>query len=89
MALPADLTIDIDAPPLRGVDVLAQLNNAIEEIRVLRTALAALATSYNATLTKLDADGGVTDVNYNSTKAVVTTTYATDTTHVARKIHKH
>jgi hypothetical protein len=99
MALPADITIDIDAPPLRGVDPLAQLNNTIEECRILRTGLAALAASHNTLQTaldtlaaKLNADAGVTDVNYatnNAAGAVVTTTYATDSAHLAHKIHKH
>lgn len=86
MGTPADVTLDRDTPPLRGEDVRTQLNHLIADVRVLRTGLAALAAAYNASLTKLDADAGVTDANYNATGAVVTTTYALDTTLTAAKV---
>lgn len=112
MSLPADVTIDNNSAPMRGNDVVAQLNNAITEIRTLRTGLAelaaahnalaikadTLATAYNATLTKLDSDAGVTGTDYHATNpavvtfesgnAVVATAYATDSTHIAKKL-KH
>jgi hypothetical protein len=86
MALPSDVTEDLNTAPLRGRQTRAQLNNLIADVRVLRTALAALAAAYNTALAKLDADGGVTDTNYVATGAVVTTTYAADTTLTAAKV---
>lgn len=72
-------TTTISTPTgLRGSDVAdmrLQLNKAIDDIEVLRAGLNTLATNYNAVLTKLDADAGVTDTNYNSTQAVTRTTY--------------
>lgn len=63
---------------LRGSDandLLVQFNKLVDDVEVLRAGLNTLATNFNATLTKLDADAGVTDVNYNSLQAVVRTTY--------------
>jgi len=53
----------------------ASLNKIVDDVEVLRAGLNTLATNFNATLTKLDADAGVTDTNYNATQAVVRTTY--------------
>jgi hypothetical protein len=50
-------------------------NNLVDDIEVIRAALYTLATNFNAVLTKLDADAGVTDTNYNSLQAVTRTTY--------------
>lgn len=99
MALPADVTIDANSSPLRGTDYQRQINHLVDEVRTLRTGLAALAVQFNAVLVKLDtqatklnADGGVTDANYAATyvsgNAAVDTAYATDATHVAAKLKK-
>jgi len=98
MSLPADITIDRDTPPVRGNDLVAQINNLIDENRTLRTGLAdtaaalnLLQTAVDTMATKLNADAGVTDTNYaatNATHAVTTTAFATDTTHKAHKL-KH
>lgn len=58
-------------------DLLVNFNKLVDDVEVLRAALNTLATNFNATLTKLDADAGVTDTNYNSTQAVTRTTYDT------------
>lgn len=67
----------------------SQLNNAIDDLEVLRAALNTLATNFNATLTKLDADAGVTDANYSSLQAVVRTAYDTASDLVAAKTTTH
>ncbi len=70
-----------------GVDVLREeLNKLIDDVEVLRAALNTLATNFNATLTKLDDDAGVTDTNYNATQAVVRTTYDTAADLAAGKV---
>lgn len=51
------------------------VNKIIDDLEVLRAGLNTLATNFNAVLTKLDADAGVSDTNYNSTQAVTRTTY--------------
>ncbi len=72
-----------------GADVgqlVVQHNLLIDDVEVLRAALNTLATNFNAVLTKLDADTGVTDTNYNSTQAVTRTTYDTAGDLAAAKI---
>lgn len=56
-------------------DLCKQFNKLVDDVEVLRAALNTLATNFNATLVKLDADAGVTDTNYNATQAVTRTTY--------------
>lgn len=46
----------------------------VTKINALESALNTFQTKYNATLTKLDADAGVTDTNYNSTNGVTAVT---------------
>lgn len=58
-------------------DLIINHNLVVDDVEVLRAALNTLATNFNAVLTKLDADAGVTDTNYNSTQAVTRTTYDT------------
>lgn len=58
-------------------DMVVNFNLLVDDVEVLRAALNTLATNFNAVLTKLDADAGVTDTNYNSTQAVTRTTYDT------------
>lgn len=43
------------------------LRDGADDMATLRTAFNSLRTAYLATLTKLDADGGVTDTNYAAT----------------------
>lgn len=52
------------------VNAKAKLGDVVAE---LVTQLNAVTTSYNALLVKLDADVGVTDTNYSSTRAVSAT----------------
>lgn len=56
-------------------DLIIQFGKLVDDVEVIRAGLNTLATNFNATLTKLDADGGVTDTNYNATQAVTRTTY--------------
>ena len=56
-------------------EAVIQHNKMMDDIEVLRAGLAALAAAYNLALTKLDADEGVTDTDYNSTHGVVATSY--------------
>lgn len=56
-------------------DLLVQFNKLVDDVETLRAGLGTLGTNFNATLTKLDADAGVTDTNYNALQAVTTTTY--------------
>ena len=51
-----------------------EFNKVITDLEALRAFCFSHGTKFNAVLTKLDADAGVTDVNYNSTQAVVLTT---------------
>lgn len=55
-------------------DVLAEL---ITENNRLEAQVAALTTKFNAVLTKLDADAGVTDTNYSSLQAATAFTAVT------------
>lgn len=53
MAVPADVTRDLNTyPAYGGTQVAAQLNNIVASLRLLTA--------------KLDADAGVTDTNYNA-----------------------
>ena len=52
-----------------------EYNKVVIDLEVIRAGLAALAAAYNLALTKLDADAGVTDADYNSLHAVVATAY--------------
>lgn len=52
-----------------------EYNKMVDDIEKIRAGLAALALAYNATLAKLDADAGVTDVNYAATNPAVNATY--------------
>lgn len=52
-----------------------QIANLVADLEVLRAGLAALAGKYNATLTKMDSDAGITDTNYNALGAATVTTY--------------
>lgn len=45
----------------------------ITELTLLRRELDEIRANFNAALTKLDADDGVTDTNYNATCALATT----------------
>jgi len=45
-------------------------DNLVTIINALVTAVNELKTDFNATLTKLDADGGVTDTNYSALGAI-------------------
>lgn len=56
-------------------DLRLEHNKLADDIETVRTGLAALAASFNLVLAKLDLDAGVTDTNYASLRAVVTTTY--------------
>lgn len=66
----------------------ATVNKVVDDLEVLRAGLNTLATNFNATLTKLDADAGVTDTNYNALQAVVRTTYDAAADLVANKVGK-
>lgn len=52
----------------------ATFKTVVDDLKTLANAnladLTALRTKYNAVLTKLDADGGVSDTNYNATQAM-------------------
>lgn len=48
-------------------DLLTILDGISDDLATLRTFCNSLRTAYNATLAKLDADAGVTDVNYAAT----------------------
>lgn len=61
-------------------------NDLVNDLETLRAGLDALAAAHNAALTKLDADAGVTDANYNALHAVVRTTYDTAGDMTAGKI---
>ena len=56
------------APPQGTLsqDLRLVVESLVADVVNLRATVAALTTSYNGTLTKLDADATVTDVNYNA-----------------------
>ena len=57
------------------------------ELNTLRTELDEIRANFNAVLTKLDADGGVTDTNYSALNSLATTgaTVTTTTAAAARR----
>ena len=74
----AGTTVPTTVTGMAGSDVeqmCLAFNRLVDDVEVLRAGLNTLATNFNAALAKLDADAGVTDTNYNSTQAVVRTTY--------------
>ena len=85
----AGTTVATKQTGMQDSDVLntrLQYNKLVDDVEVVRAGLAALAASFNLVLTKLDADAGVTDVNYNSTRAVVATTYDAASDLLAAKV---
>lgn len=65
MSYVANVTVDRDDIRRSGLQtVIQQLNNVIQDVRTLQTA-------YNAALAKLDADAGITDTDYASSKHVL------------------
>lgn len=79
--------INAGSPESSERAALLAINELITDIEVLRAGLNTLATNFNATLTKLDADAGVTDVNYSSLQAVVRTSYDTASDLTAAKVN--
>lgn len=62
--MPESVTHRMQATPLDSMSK-RELHTLVES---LRADLASLSTKFNAVLAKLDADAGVTDVNYASTQ---------------------
>lgn len=73
-------------PSSANRDHALQHNKVIADLEVLRAGLAALAAKFNAVLTKLDSDAGVTDTNYSATNAVTVTSYDAASDLTAAKI---
>ena len=67
-------------PAARDAQMGQVVADLITQVNALVADLAALRTQYNAVMTKLDADAGVTDTNYNATRAMAAMTAAAVTT---------
>ncbi len=65
------------APPAREAMLGTLLAELIAHNNALVADLTALRTQYNGLLTKLDADAGVTDTNYNVLRAMAAPTATT------------
>lgn len=70
----SDVAVHRGARPIAS-EIFEEQQKIIDDLEVLRAGLASLASQFNAMLSKLDADTGVADTDYNATHAVTTTSY--------------